>query len=246
MTDYIKFPSFPAQDLLQGVKEISPYPRVDPQQPHQQGYERQQPGNQKETEQQVRRRFLSLRQLINKLQKIASITKVDYLTAGTELHGLGLANVEEQLIDQLLQLKIPLESIEQLLQQIDQRRSAVTLGNGRRIVNQQPDLFPVSAEGLSEYNLKIEDLQIRTGPHSGHIAEKISTDGFYIVEQNRLRLTFSRLAPTDEVPNDLLKLKISALLAVIETDESDRRAILYPRPDNSYALYADKQINMSI
>ena len=245
MIEYIKFPSFPAQDLLQGVKEISPYPRVERQQPHQEGYERQQQDHEKDAGQRMRRRFLTLRQLIDKLQKTASITRVDYRTAGTELHGLGLTSVEEQLIDQLLQLKIPLESIEQLLQQIDKRRSTVTLGNGRQIVNQQPDLFPVSAEGLSEYNLKIEELQIRTGPHATHIIEKVQEDGHFIVEQNRLRLTFSRLSPLDET-TDLLKLKISVLLAVIETDDAERRAILYPRPDNSYALYADKEIDMSI
>ena len=44
----------------------------------------------------------------------------------------------------------------------------------------------------------------------------------------------------------LLLLDISILVAVSEIDESGRRVILYQRPNQSYALYADKQIDLSI
>lgn len=46
--------------------------------------------------------------------------------------------------------------------------------------------------------------------------------------------------------NEQLKLKINVLLGVMESDEADRRAILYPRADKIYGLYVDKLINLSI
>ena len=246
MSDYIKIPTFPKHDLLRGVEAISPYPRVDSQQPRQEGSSQQQSDTAEKKDGLARRRFLSLRRLIDELKESAQITKLDFGTAYAELRNLGLAIVEEELIDQLLQLKIPLQSIEQLLQQINQNRSGVSLGSGRRISSEKPSLFPASVAGLLEYNLKIEGLKVRTGPHDSKIVNLIDQEGLWVVEQNRLRLTFSRLGPTLEATSELLKLKISVLLGVLETDEADRRAILYQRADKSYGVYADKMINLSI
>ena len=246
MTDYIKIPSFPTRDLLRGIEAISPYPRINSQQPSQEGYAQQQPDSQQEQAERARRRFVSLRHLIDELQESAQITRVDFGTADTELRSLGLAIVEEQLLQQLLQLKVPLNSIEQLLLQIDQNRSNANLGTGRRINNDESPLFPVSVTGLSEYNFRIEDLKIHASQHSDRILGEIDERGLCVVEQNRLRLTFSRMGPALAARDEQLKLKVSALLAVIEVDEAERRAILYPRGDNSYGLYADKLINLSI
>jgi len=246
MTDYIKIPTFPTQDLLRGIEAVSPYPRINPQQPRPEGYPRQTKQSAEEKNDRARRRFVSLRQLINELQTTARISKVDFATADAELHQLGLAIVEEKLIEQLLQLKIPLESIEQLLPQIDQDRSCVSLGGGRRITSNESSLFPVSTAGLSEYNLKIEALKIRQGKLAGKIVDQIDQDGLCLIQQNRLRLTFSRFVTALGTAEDLLSLRLSVLLGVMESDEDDRRAILYPRADNSYGLYADKLISLSI
>ncbi len=246
MSDYIKVPTSPKQGLLRGVEAVSPYPRINPQQRHKQGYSQQQPETTDVKDSRARRRFISLRRLIDELKKTSPISKVDFASADVELRNIGLAIVEEALIDRLLQLKIPLQSIEPLLQQVDQNRSSIELGSGRRISDEESTLFPVSAKGLSEYNLKIDELNILPGHYDSQIVEQIDREGHYIAEQNRLRLTFSRLGPALTSTGELLKLKISVLLGVLETDEADRRAILYLRADKSYALYADKLINLSI
>ncbi|HEY5672176.1 MAG TPA: hypothetical protein VIR78_00555 [Malonomonas sp.] len=246
MTDYIKIPTYPTQDLLRGIEAISPYPRINPQQPRPEGYPRQSNHSAAEKDDRVRRRFMSLRQLINELQSAARIDKVDFATADAELHQIGWAILEKELVEQLLQLKIPLESIEQLLPQIDQNRSAVRLDGGRRITGSESSLFPVSTAGLTEYNLKIEELKIRQGKAAGMIIDKIDQDGLCVVQQNRLRLTFSRFVTALGTAEDLLTLRLSVLLGVMESDEDDRRAILYPRADKSYGLYADKLISLSI
>ena len=246
MTDYIKIPTFPTQDLLRGIEALSPYPRIDPQSPRQEGYSRQRSDSSTEKENRVRRRFLALRRLINALKKSARITRVDLATADAELHDLGLAMVAEQLPALLLQLKIPLRRIEELLPQLLQERSDISLGSGRRIHSAAATLVGVSAEGLSEYNLKIEELAISSGGFDRKLSDSVDQEGLYVVEQNRLRLTFSRFAPDSATSEERLKLKLIALLGVIETDQAGRRAILYQRADKNYGLYADKQINLSI
>jgi hypothetical protein len=246
MTDYIKIPTFPTQDLLRGIEAISPYPRINPQQPHPEGYSRQSNDTAEEKDNLAPRRFMALRRLINDLQELAKISRIDFATADAELHQLGLAVVEDELIPLLQLMKIPLESIEQLLLQIDQNRSSVSLGDGRIITSAEATLFPVSTAGLSEYNLKIEDLKIRPGQFDSRIVEQIDQEGLCVAQQNRLCLTFSRFGPALATTNEPLKLKLSVLLGVMESDEANRRAILYPRADKSFGLYADKLINLSI
>ena len=246
MTDYIKIPTFPTQDLLRGIEAISPYPRINPQQPRPEGYSQHPTDTEQKKDNRARRRYMSLRRLITELQESAQISRVDYATADAELHQLGLAIVEDGLIPQLLQLKISLESIEQLLLQIDRERSSVSLGAGRKINSAESTLFPISTEGLSEYNLKIEELKIRPGQTDRNIIDQIDQQGLCVDQQQRLRLTFSRLGPALGTADEQLKLKISVLLGVMESDEDDRRAILYPRADKSYGLYADKLISLSI
>jgi len=245
VTDYIKVPTLPTQDLLRGVEAVSPSLRINSQQPRQ-GYAKQQSDNEIEKEIRDPRRFLKLRDLIRELQGRAKINRVDFVTADAELRGLGLAIVEEKLIPGLLQLKIPLESIESLFQQMDKSPSSIRLARDRRIVSTEPTLFPISTEGLLEYNLIIGDLSIHSGKFGQKIVEAVVQDGISTHQHDRLRLTFSRIGSTFDVTNALLKLQISVLLGVAESDEFERRAILYPQTDSSYGLYADKCINLSI
>jgi len=43
-----------------------------------------------------------------------------------------------------------------------------------------------------------------------------------------------------------LQLDLSVSLGVVEMDDRGRRAFIYRRADDSYVLYADKQINIEI
>ncbi len=42
------------------------------------------------------------------------------------------------------------------------------------------------------------------------------------------------------------KLDLSIAMGVVEFDDMGRRAFVYQRADDSFALYADKQINIEI
>ncbi len=246
MTDYIKGPTLPTQDLLRGVAAISPSSRINSQQRRPEGY----PGHPADPEEQKdsydSRHFLRLRSLIRELQGSTQINRVDFATADAELHRLGLAIVEQMLIPQLMQLKIPLESIEQLLRQLDRGACSVSHGPADRINRAESPLFPVSTEGLAEYNLNIAELQIHPGKSGSNIVDEIKQMGFCIKQQNRLRLTFGRFGSLVGVEKEPLNLKISVLLGVLESDEAERRAILYPQTDKCYGLYADKRINLLI
>ena len=234
------------REILPQVGPVSPYPRIDPQQPKQEGYTRSQADTKTEQESPVRRRFTAMRRLIDQLKELAQVFRVDYTTADKEMQDQGLAITEEILIDQLLKLKISLTSIEELLQQLRQHSSGITLGPGQQLSSGRTNLFPVHSEGLSEYLLRFADLQIKIGPNNRAIVEEINNEGRFVFEQDRLRLNFRRFNSLTEPTDDALRLNISVLVGAIETDETGRRAILYPRPKQDFGLYADKQIDLSI
>ncbi len=244
MTDYIRIPTAQNYDLLRGVEPVAPYPRIDPQQGRQDGYQRQQA--KPEAKPQVRRRFTAMRRLIEQLKDRLRIVRVDYNTADLELRSQGLAITEEELIPQLLQLKIPLDSVEELLHQVRLSRTSVLLTPGGRIGEASYPLFPVPAEGLSEYLLKFSDLSIGSGSHFAQIVETINNEGRFVQELNRQRLTCRRPGPDVLAAGDQLLLDFSVQLGVIEVDEDGRRAILYPRSEQICCLYSDKQIDLSI
>ncbi len=246
MTGYIKNPTLPTQDLLRSIEAISPFPRINSKEPRSEDYPDRANDSEKEKKDQDPRRFLKLRSLIKELEASAQINKVDMVTADAEMQNLGLAIVEENLIPHLLQLKIPLESIEHLVQQIDSDPSGIRCARDRRIDSGNSELFPISAEGLIEYNLIVERLIISSGKFSHKIVDEIDQEGLCVKQQNRLRLIFSRAGSTSGASEELLNLKISVLLGVVESDEVERRAILYPQTAKSYGLYADKRISLSI
>ncbi len=231
-----------AYQLYREVEPVPPYPRVNPQQSRD-GYPQQQGEQRTDKADHVRRRFRAMRQLIDELKEVTGLARVDYSTAETELNDLGLLIAETELAEQLLELKIPVEEIEKLFQQLRSRSVSPTLGAGHNL-SAADNFFPVFVAGLSEYNLHFQNLHIQAGRKSGQIIEKIENSGQFVAEKNRLRLDFRYATlPGKSVT---LQLDISILVAVSEVDEASRRVILYQRPNQSYALYADKQIDLSI
>jgi hypothetical protein len=246
MTEYIKFPTFPTQDLLREVEAVSPYPRINPQQPRPEGYPQQSSDTGKKPDGHALRRFMALRRVIDELRKLAQITKVGHATADTELRHQGLTIVDAELFSKLRQLYFPRESLELLREEVERQRFSVNFGRGRKIVENESNLFPVSTAGLSEYHLRFEELKFRAGRLDSRVKQQIQEEGLCVEQQNRLRLIFSRAGQAQDFNSDLLKVKIEVEVGVVESDEADRRAILYPRGDASYGLYADKLINLSI
>jgi len=233
--------------LFREVGPVAPYPRINPHQPKREEYPRQQSGH-KQGQDRSRRRFGSMRELVERLKESFQISRIDYNTAEIEMHNQGLAVAEELIISQLLQLKIPLNSIEGMFQQIRQQRSTVTLIPGRKLNGNSYLLFPEEVDGLLEYCLVFSNLQLHTDRQESRIIEGIDSQERFISEAAQLRLTFRRSLPTADTQqnSDLLQLDIQILVGAIEIDDAGRRAILYRRSEGSFGLYSDKQINLSI
>jgi hypothetical protein len=224
--------------LYREVEPVPAYPRIDPQQPRGENPQ-QHPKQRADKEELAMRRFKAMRDLIDELKETAGITRVDLSTAEEELNKLGLLIAENELIEQLLDLKIPLEEIDKLFQQIRQHHTVPDMGTGHSFT-EADNFFPVFVAGLSEYNLRFQNLQIQLDHRNQQMVDSFEESGRFISDKNRLRLDFQKQ------DGNLLRLDISVLVAVSEVDEGGRRVILYQRPDQSYALYADKQINLSI
>ena len=237
--------TFKAADLHREVEPVKPYPRINPQQERQDGYQQAPAEKRPDDDKQTRRRFTTMRELIEALKDQAQIIRVDFNTANQELVDLGLSIAEEELISQLLQLKIPLASIEDLTRQMRQHRASPLLVSGRNI-SPGANPFPVFVDDLAEYVMRFDDLQVIMGKQRQDILDEINNDGRFIVEHNRLRLNFSRISSLPVVSGETLNLTISIQVGAVEVDENGRRAIFYQRPDQSYGLYSDKSISLSI
>jgi len=224
------------------VEPVPPYSRINPQQARDE-YPQQQSEQRADKTDPVRRRFRAMRKLIDELKEMTGLARVDFLTAEAELKALGSLIAETELVEQLLELKISQREIDELFQQLRNESGSSTLEAGHNL-SESDNFFPVFVAGLSEYNLHFQNLQVKIERNNDKIIEKIETSGRFISEKNRLRLNFhSATSPGDRLA---LQLDISILVAVSEVDEARRRVILYQRPNKSYALYADKQIDLSI
>jgi len=248
MSEFIKTGIIPGAGPFREVEPVSPYPRIDPHQPKREEYPRRDQEQESLPEDRARRRYNLMRELIENLRETFRISRVDHFTAEIEMHNQGLALAEELLISQLLQLKIPLASIDHLFQQIRQQGDSVILAPGRKFAAGSFSLFPQNLEGLTEYCLEFSNLQVRTDRSQTRIQEEISQQGRFTSESGQLRLTFRKLGSEGGagVDNDRLRLDIQILVGVMEADEAGRRAILYPLSNSHCGLYADKLINMSI
>ncbi len=232
-------------DFHREVVPVEPYPRINPQQERQEGYQQSNAEKRPEENKRTRRRFTAMRELIEVLKGQAKISRVDFNTVNQELIDQGLSIAEEELIAQLLQLKTPLGSIEELVAQMRRLSVNPTLVSGRNIpVGAQ--LFPVHVEELAEYLLRFDELQLVMGKQRHDILDAINNDGRFVVEHNRLRLDFSRNGVLPAAPGEALSLTISIQVGAVEIDENGRRAIFYQRPDQSYGLYSDKSISLAI
>ncbi len=237
--------NFKAADLPREVEPVKPYPRINPQQQRQEDYPQQDAQQKPNANKTTRRRFTAMRELIEELKNQTRINRVDFNTANQELIDLGLSIAEEELINQLLGLKIPLTSIEGLIKQMRQQSASPTLVSDRNI-SASANPFPVLIAELAEYIMRFDDLPVVMSSQHNDIFDEISKNGRFVVEHNRLRLNFTRESTIPTTPEEPLSLTISIQLGAIEVDEDGRRAILYQRPDQSYGLYSDKSISLSI
>ncbi len=221
------------------VEQVPAYPRINSQQQREDQSLHSDSSKHEKSEQSLRR-FVMMRKLIDELTRLAGIMRVDYQTAQEDLHGLGVMILEGELIDQLLELKVPLDNIDDLLQQIREKVQMPAFEEGA-FLTKEHNPFPVFVPNISEYNLYFDRLHLPKLDISTTLGENLDVVGRYINQKNRLKLDFIQFPNTEAIA-----LKIMVQVAVSEFDDNGRRVVLYQRQDKSYALYADKQIDLSI
>ncbi len=228
---------------LKEIQPATPYPRIDPQQPQ----TNDQRGNRQDRDRgkniKVRRRFTAMRRLVEQLKKSSGLQRVDFNTADREMRNAGLKQAEAGLSELLRQLKFPLRNIDLLFQELAKNPTLSALTVGKKLATDHQLILPESPAGLSEYNLVFQPLPLHAESADSQLNQRVAAEGRYIFSSGRLCLSFR---PADSLLSDALEMTISALVGAVEIDQAGRRAILYPRPDQSYGLYADKQIDLSI
>jgi len=224
------------------VEPVQPYPRIDPQQSREEE-QRRQPSARGERDDFVQRRFWAMRQLIERIKAEAKIVRVDYAQAEAELTEQGLVLAEGSMVEQLLQFKLMPAGIEALMQQIRQGEVLPVLQAGSPL-RAERELFPIFEPGMSEYNLCLQALQLDPSADLLQLVAEGESEGRFVQEKGRLRFDFQSLPTVAKDGPPLLTIEI--LVAASEIDNNGRRAILYQRMDGSYALYSDKQIDLSI
>ncbi len=242
MATRLKVSGAQAYQLHREVGAVSPYPRVDPQRPRGEDSPARREGR-GEKRGHVRRRFDAMRRLIDILMKESTINRVDYLTSIEELTELGFSILEKELLEQLLTLGFSTAELNSMLGQIAQKEVVPDLKPGR-LLAEAHSFFPVYVSGLSEYNFCFPPLSLSAAHPLPALSEALESHGFYVTEKNRLRLDFRVGGGADSGVD--LTLTISVLVGGSEVDEEGRRVVLYRRSDHRYALYADKQIDLSI
>ena len=242
MATHLKVGGTQAYQAYREVEPVPPYPRIDPQRPRNENSQPQSEQREDKSEP-TRRRFDAMRSLIDELMQVNEIGRVDYQTAVNELTEQGFLILEAELLEQLSGLKFSAGEINGIIEQLSRQGILPDLQSGRLLAESR-NFFPVFISGLSEYSLCFPPLHLSAADPLTLLTEKIESQGYYIVEKNRLRIDFR---PGDSVENshDLI-VTISVLVGGSEIDDGGRRVILYPRPDRGYSLYADKQINLSI
>ena len=221
------------------VEQVPAYPRINPQQQREDQSLNSDSSKHGKSEQSLRR-FVMMRKLIDELTKVAEIVRVDYQTTQEELHGLGLMILEAELIDQFLELKLPIDTIDILLQQIRQQVETPKFEEGG-FLTAEHNPFPVFVPNVSAYNLFLEKLRLPKLDTTSTLGESLDIIGRFINHKKRIKLDFIQFSTREDI-----FLKIMVQVAVSEFDDNGRRVVLYQRQDESYALYADKMIDLSI
>lgn len=228
--------------LYREVEPVQPYPRIDPQQPQdEKPRNREEPRSQKE--ELTRRRFIAMRSMIEGLKKRGRIARVDYSTLVSDLAQIGVGFAEKELLDLLRTHRVTPEGLSHLSEQILRLIATPDLGFGPTL-EEAHNFLPHFAPGLSEVHLRYLKLELLPGQEGPLLVEAISGDGLYRCATRHLQMECRPLVKTQY--DSALELNIHIVVGVGEVDEANRRAILYQREPSSFALYTDKQIDLSI
>jgi hypothetical protein len=194
------------------------------------------------------RRFIALRKLVTALKKDHPFTRTDHASAEQEIIQLGVDKIHTDLGDLLASLDLTTSASAETVKKILARADQFKLINNAPTAQLDHQLFSKLTPGLKALGLSISGLKIPLIDLSCVALAERCNQRRLMASHNNLLLSVIN-ANTGQTPPSVqegLQLDLSVSLGVVEMDDSGRRAFVYRRADDSYVLYADKQINIEI
>ncbi|EAT16023.1 hypothetical protein HTZ97_16125 [Desulfuromonas acetoxidans] len=194
------------------------------------------------------RRFIALRKLVSTLKKNHSFSRLDYPSAESEIRRLGVEKIQNDLADLLTGLELTPAAATQIVQRVLEHSSLFQLIPTTATAQLDHLLYVNLSPGLKVLSLMVTGITIPLIDLSCLALVERCQKGRLMASHNNLLLTVSH----KETPSNKIKLQesfeisLSIATGVIEIDDSSRRAFVFQRGDTSFALYADKQINIEI
>jgi hypothetical protein len=228
--------------LYREVEPVQPYPRIDPQQPHDEKPRGQDQAREKK-DAQPRRRFVAIRQLIDRLKEFGRFERINYPALVSELETIGVAHADRELFELLQFHQVPTAGLHHLAAQVRARITTPDVGFGPPL-DAEHNVLPYFSRGLSVVHLRFLQLELLPGQEGSMLIDAIARDGSFRCATRQLQVEFK---PQVKIQYDsALNVDIRIVVAVGEMDEAKRRAILFERTPGVFALYTDKQISLSI
>ncbi len=228
--------------LYREVEPVQPYPRIDPQQPHDEKPRDQDQAREKK-DGQPRRRFVAMRQLIDRLKEVGQLERIAYPALLKELGNVGVGHADKELFDLLQAHQVTIDGLNHLAAQIRALMATHDVGFGPPL-DAEHNVLPFFSSGLSEVQLRYLHLELLPGQEGSVLVDVIARDGSFRCATRHLQVEFR---PQVKAQYDSsLRVDMRIMVAVGEMDEENRRAILFERIPGVFALYTDKQISLSI
>ena len=194
------------------------------------------------------RRFIALRKLVSTLKKDHSFSRLDYPSADHEIRRLAVERIQNDLADLLTGLELTPTAATEIVRIVLEHSAHFQLTPTTATAQLDHLLYVNLSPGLKALSLTVTGITIPLIDLSCLALLERCQKGRLMASHNNLLLTVSH----KENGSNKIKLQesfeISLLIAtgVIEIDDSGRRAFVFQRGDTSFALYADKQINIEI
>ncbi|MBD1400798.1 hypothetical protein [Pelovirga terrestris] len=228
--------------LYREVEPVQPYPRIDAQQPHDEKSRGQDQAREKK-DGQPRRRFVAMRQLIDRLKETGQLERIAYPELLKELGNVGIAHADRELFDLLQTHQVTIEGLNHLAAQIRALMATPDVGFGPPL-EAEHNVLPYFSRDLAVVQLRYLHLELLAGQEGPHLVDAIARDGSFRCATRHLQVEFHPQVKAQYDSSLIVDLRM--MVAVGEMDEENRRAILFERTPGVFALYTDKQISLSI
>lgn len=228
--------------LYREVEPVQPYPRIDPQPPQDEKPRGQDQARGKK-DMNLRRRFIAMRQLIDRLKEFGQLERINYSTLVNNLGNIGVAHADKELFELLQAHQVPTEGLNRLASQIRPLIDTPDIGFGPAL-DAEHNVLPYFSRGLSVVQLRYLHLELLSGQEGPVLVDAIARDGSFHCATSHLQVKFQPQVRAQV--DSALEVDIRIMVAVGEMDEENRRAILFQRSPRVFALYTDKQISLSI